>query len=146
MRKIVLALITSVLLLILNGCGGILFFDESMETYYLQSYDSDHDRYEGVQNLYYECGDDTVGYTNAQGAFHFYEGDSCFFYDLDETVSYAYGRLYISDTPSGSVAVGEVVYRCASGWHGVTNEEGLILFDPDYVDSESDGDRCQLYL
>jgi hypothetical protein len=132
---------------VLGGCGGgAYFYDEPVETYYLQSYDDVSGRFEGVANVYYECGRDIVGYTDTRGAFDLYDGDTCTFYDLDDTVSYEYDRLYISATASGSVAVGDVPYDCASGWSGVTDTDGMFIFDPAYVNSISDGDICSLYL
>jgi hypothetical protein len=132
---------------LLNGCGGgAFFYDEPVETYYLQSYDDVTGRYEGVANVYYECGRDIVNYTDSRGAFNLYEGDTCTFYDLDDTVSYEYDRLYISTTPTGSHSAGEIPYDCASGWSGVTNANSMFIFDPDYFNNVSDGDICRLYL
>jgi len=132
----------------LGGCGSdtVSIVDDSKEVFYLQSYDDATDRFDGVANVYYECGDDIVGYTDAQGAFVFYNGEACTFYDLDDTVSYEHNRLYLSATASGSKAVANVTYRCASGWHGITDAEGRFIFDPNYYSNVSDGDMCKLYL
>ncbi len=148
MKKMIAIVGAVTALFFLNGCGGgvISYYDEPEITYYLQSYDDVTGRYEGVADVYYECGRDIVGYTDSRGAFSLYDGDSCRFYGLNDTVSYEYDRLYISATPSGSYAVGDVPYDCASGWSGITDTNGMFIFDPAYLNSVSNGDICTLYL
>ena len=145
MKKRIGLVIAAAALLMLSGCGSaVVTYGEPEMTYYLQSYDDRTGEYEGVADVYYECGRDIVGYTEPSGAFSFDMGDACTFYDLDDTVSYEYDRLYISRTVSGRIAVGEYDYACDSGWHGVADRNGKFIFDPDYAGG--DGDICTLEL
>ena len=146
-RRLWIQAVVFLSLFALNGCGSSEnYFDEREVTYYLQTYDDTVGVYEGVADIYYECGRDIVGYTDSRGAFTFREDDKCTFYDLDDTVSYEYDRLYISASSNGSYAVGDLAYECASGWEGITDTEGMFIFDPDYFNSVSDGDICSLYF
>ena len=147
MRNYCIGVIVLLTLVTLSGCGGGSSNPSQAQssadtTFYLQTYDDGVGRYEGVEDLYYECGDAHVGYTGANGLFRFKEGEECRFYDLNRRRSYEFDRLYISGTPDGSYAVSEVPYRCASGWNGVSDTRGMFIFDPDYQSSKSDGDLC----
>lgn len=140
---LVLAVLAS---FVLSGCGeSNRYYDDYYipeVTYFLQTYDVEYDEYVGVGGVYYECGPDIVGYTDGNGAFTMIEGDFCTFYDLDYTLSYEYDMLYIGATAYGDVAVGDIGYGCESGWNGITDMDGMFIFDPDYINQVRDGDIC----
>ena len=151
MKNIYLWMVVLAAVIGLSGCGSDTgdVYDhqaDARRVYFLQTYDDVTGRYEGVEGVYYECGRDIVGYTDALGAFSFVDGDQCTFYDLDDRRSYEYDRLYLGSRSDGSYAVGDVPYSCASGWSGTTDTKGMFVFDPDYQDSRSDGDICRLSL
>ena len=141
MKKFVMLILSGVSVIALSGCGGGSDDYYAPEvTYYLQTYNAINDTYEGVEDVYYECGPDIVGYTNIDGAFTMIEGDYCTFYDLDDTLSYEYGLLYIGLDRWGDIAVSNIRYDCDSGISGYTDERGTFVFDPDYLIT---GDICE---
>ena len=147
MRKYCIGTIVFFMIVSLSGCGGGSSNPSQTQsstdtTFYLQTYDNEVEQYEGVEDVYYECGDGHVGYTDNNGLFRFKQGEQCRFYDLDRRRSYEFDRLYVSGTPDGNYAVSEVPYRCASGWNGVSDIRGMFIFDPDYQSDKSDGDLC----
>ena len=140
-------LLTGIAALVLSGCGGGGSGDYYAPevTYYLQTYNAITDTYEGVNDVYYECGPDIVGYTGddgVPGSFAMIEGDYCTFYDLDVAVSYEYGLLYIGADRWGTYSVSDVPYDCDSGISDYTDELGTFVFDPTYISLISDGDVC----
>ena len=143
MKKI-LILITSVVAVIgLSGCGsGGDYYDDEV-TYHLQTYNENTGIYEGVSDVYYECGPDIVGYTNSDGAFTMVEGDYCTLFDLDETLSWEYDLLYIGLDRRGEIAVGDVRYDCDSGISDWTDIDGGFIFDPEYINNINPGDICE---
>ncbi len=147
MKKFTGLLVVGVSALVLSGCGGGGGSDYYAPevTYYLQTYNEFTDTYEGVSDVYYECGPDIVGYTGddgVPGSFTMIEGDYCTFYDLDNTVSYEYDLLYIGSDRWGDYSVSDVRYDCDSGSNGYTDELGTFVFDPTYISQYSDGDIC----
>ena len=144
MKKIAGFLSAAVAVLSLNGCGGGSGSYDHI--YYLQTYDDIFDEYVGVPNIYYECGPDIVGETGPNGEFHMFDGDMCTFWDLDDTVSYEYNKLYLGANASGTVGLGGVEYFCDSGIDGVTNSYGMFTFDPEYINPYYPGDVCDFYF
>ena len=144
--KKMLMLITSVVAVIgLSGCGGggDYYDDAPRVTYYLQTYDDVSQDYVGVSDVYYECGPDIVNYTDRNGAFTMIEGDTCTFYDLDDSLSFEYGTLYISPDVGGIYGLGDINYYCDSGISDITDPDGMFIFDPTYISRASDGDVCE---
>lgn len=142
MKKSLGILVSAAAVLALNGCGVSDYLDT--ETFYLQTYDEMTDTYVGVEDVYYECGPDIVGYTRRDGAFTFVEGDTCTFYDLDDTLSYEYDILYIGGNAAGTTGIADVRYDCDSGVSNWTDDLGAFDFDPTYMSQYSDGDVCAL--
>ena len=126
-----------------SGCHDDCFDPDPVElTYFLHTYDDILDRFEGVEDVYYECDSGEDGFTDYAGAFYLIDGDYCTFYDLDETLSYEDDILYMSATSYGDFAVAGSDYQCDSGFFGSTDFEGAFLFDPLYFSQISDGDVC----
>lgn len=142
MKKLIGLFFAGVAVFVLSGCGGSDDYYAPTVTYHLQTYDAYRDTYEGVEDVYYECGPDIVGYTDRDGAFTMIEGDYCTFYDLDGTLSYEYDILYIGLDRGGDIAVGDIRYDCDSGIRGITDELGSFVFDPAYISNISYGDVC----
>ncbi len=143
MKKLMSMLFSGLAIVVLNGCGGGGDdYYAPQVTYYLQTYNAFTDTYEGVDNVYYECGPDIIGHTNSDGAFTMIEGDYCTFYDLDNTLSYEYDLLYIGLDRWGDIAVSDIRYDCDSGISDYTDELGTFVFDPEYISPISDGDVC----
>lgn len=140
MKKIAGFFSAAVAVLSLTGCGTSESYDH---TYYLQTFDGLN--YVGVQNVYYEC-DSYVGYTGAYGGFRMRDGDTCTFWDLDDTLSYEYDRLYIGANTGGTVGIGGVPYSCDSGINGITTSTGMFTFDPTYINPYFPGDVCDFYF
>ena len=137
-------ILSGVSTIVVSGCGGGSSDSYVPEvTYYLQTYNAVNQAYEGVQDVYYECGPDIVGYTNSDGAFTMIEGDYCTFYDLDDTVSYEYGLLYIGLDRWGDIAVTDIRYNCDSGISDYTDQSGSFVYDPAYISPISNGDVCE---
>ena len=137
--------------LVLSGCGGGSSGDYYAPevTYYLQTEDEFGD-FVGVDNVYYECGPDIVGYTGeygASGSFTMVEGDLCTFYDLDDTLSFDLDVLYIGLDAEGTIGVGPTPYYCDSGidtfYNSITDDLGGFVFDPYYSDVLTTGDICE---
>ena len=144
MKKLMMSLLSGVSIVLINGCGGGSSDSYVSEvTYYLQTYNAIADTYEGVDDVYYECGPDIVGYTGEfgmSGSFSMIEGDTCTFYDLDNTLSYEIDTLYIGLDASGESAVSPTSYNCYSGEVGITDDLGAFIFDPYVLTS---GDICE---
>jgi len=143
MKKSILFISAVITTLVLSGCGGGSNYHEDEVTYHLQTYNSNTGIYEGVENVYYECGPDIVGYTNSEGAFTMVEGDYCTLFDLDETLSWEYDLLYIGLDRRGEIAVGDVRYDCDSGISDWTDYNGGFIFDPTYINNFTTGDICE---
>jgi|GEM_PF-2049327 len=111
-------------------------------TYYLQTYDDFADIYIGVPGVEYQCGPDIVGVTGPSGAFDLIDGDWCTFYGLDETLSLSINvnELYMDS------ALLDISYSCDSGWSGITDSEGMFIFDPYWIPADPAlpvGDVCE---
>ncbi|UFH59545.1 hypothetical protein [Sulfurovum mangrovi] len=142
MKKIAGFLSAAVAVLSLNGCGGSDSYDH---TYYLQTYDDILGEYVGVEGVYYEC-DSYVGDTGDHGEFRMRDGDTCTFWDLDDTVSSEYNILYLGANSSGTVGLADVEYSCDSGISGETDYDGAFDFDPTYENPYYPGDVCDFYF
>ena len=142
MKKLVMLMVSAVAVIGLSGCGGSDYYEDEV-TYHLQTYNNNTDIYEGVADVYYECGPDIVGYTNSDGAFTMVEGDYCTLFDLDETLSWEYDLLYIGLDRRGEIAVGDVRYDCDSGISDFTDIDGGFIFDPTYINNLTTGDICE---
>ncbi|MDD3592535.1 MAG: hypothetical protein PHO65_07835 [Sulfurovum sp.] len=142
MKKVAGFLSAAVAVIGLSGCGGggSSSYDH---TYYLQTYNGSN--YVGVPDVYYECGP-YVGYTGSSGGFRMSDGDTCTFYDLDDTVSYEYNILYLGGNSSGTIGLADVEYSCDSGISGETDYNGAFTFDPTYVNPDYPGDICDFYF
>ena len=124
-----------------SGCHDDCYVPEPLEIiYFLHTYDDVLDRFEGVEGVYYECDSGYEGFTEYDGAYFLLEGDYCVFYDLDDTLSYEYDVLYMSETLYGDFAIPSSDYQCDSGWYGSTGNDGSFIFDPEYYNLV--GDVC----
>jgi len=139
--------VSGVSAIVLSACGGGSSGDYYAPevTYYLQTQD-EFGNFVGVDNVYYECGPDIVGYTGEygpSGSFTMIEGDLCTFYDLDDTLSSDVNLLYIGLDSGGETAVPPTVYNCDSGASGITDDLGGFVFDPYYMNDLGTGDICE---
>lgn len=142
MKKLIGLVLAGVAVFALSGCVDDDYYAPEV-TYHLQTYNDVTGNYEGVEGVYYECGPDIAGHTNRNGAFTMIEGDYCTLYDLDDTLSLEYDLLYIGLDVWGDVAVGDIRYDCDSGNDGWTDEDGMFIFDPDYINDTNPGDICE---
>ena len=146
MKKLIMLILSGVTVIALSGCGGGSSDYYAPEvTYYLQTED-EFGNFVGVNDVYYECGPDIVGYTGeygASGSFTMVEGDVCTFYDLDDTLSFDIDVLYIGLDPIGELAVPRTPYNCDSGISGITDDLGGFVFDPYYINDLTIGDICE---
>ena len=136
-------ILSGVSVIALSGCGGGDDYYVPEVTYHLQTYNALSDTYEGVEGVYYECGPDIVGYTDRNGAFTMLEGDYCTLFDLDDTLSYEYGLLYVGLDSGGDIAVSDIRYDCDSGISDWTDIDGGFIFDPEYINDLNVGDICE---
>lgn len=150
MKKLMMLILSGVSVIALSGCGGgSSDYNEPLITYFLQT-TPDGVNYEGVNDVYYECGPDIVGYTGeygASGSFSMMEGDTCTFYDLDDTRSYEIDILYIGLDAEGTIGVEPTPYHCDSGidsfYNSITDNIGGFIFDPEYINNITTGDICE---
>ncbi len=141
-------ILSGVSVIVLSGCGGGSSSDDYYApevTYYLQTEDAFGD-FLGVDNVYYECGPDIVGYTGeygASGSFTMVEGDLCTFYDLDNTLSFDIDVLYIGLDAEGTIGIEPTPYNCDSDISDITDDLGGFVFDPYYINALTIGDICE---
>jgi len=129
------ATISLITIVVFNGCGG---GGTTTETFYLQTCNNTQEPcYTGVENVRYQCGSDAEKYTDANGSFIKNVGADCTFYDLNSTISYEAGTLYLKETVDGGIGLSNVPYSCLSEptLESVTDENGTFSFDPN-------GDTC----
>ena len=120
MKKFLILLAGSVMIIVLSGCGGsddVIVEEPILETFFIT------DEFgEGVSGIIYECDSGTSGITNFEGAFMFdIEGDTCRF---DFVYNDIQSDLYIEydNDPDTDAGIDGIYYECIVD--GVLSESG----------------------
>ncbi len=126
-------IVSGVLLLFsMNACNLVAVGDYSNDPSYFGVYENRLNLFyledahgHGVANVHYVC-DSGEGYTEPDGAFYFYLGDSCTFDLIARIVDSRYDRLFLRDRYGDGVP--GVSYICENGGEGVTDNAGYFYY------------------
>ncbi len=121
------------LIFLLNGCGIIAVSDYRNDPSYYGVYEDrlnvlylEDQHGHGVANVHYVC-DSGEGYTEPDGAFYFYLGESCSFSLIARIVDSRYDDLFLRDRYGDGVR--GVPYICENGGSGFTDGSGAFYYD-----------------